>query len=135
MTGVFMNAVLKSALISVFVLALTPSAGAQNNCDRPNGSFDQVYCQMKVLTRADADLNVAYTLLLKKLAPAAQGRLRETQRAWLVRRDRDCVEYSASRGDVVYIDCAVDTTTERLNFLNDRLRECNSSGCQPSRLR
>lgn len=130
-----MQPILKVALFLGTALALTSQAGAQNNCDRPNGSFDQVYCQMKVLTRADADLNVAYTLLLKKLAPAAQGRLRETQRAWLVRRDRDCVEYDASRGDVVYIGCAVDTTTERLNFLNDRLRECNSSGCQPSRLR
>lgn len=130
-----MQTILKTALMLAAALALMPAAGAQNNCDRPNGSFDQVYCQIKVLVRADADMNVAYTLLLRKLTPAAQTQLRQTQRAWLARRDRDCVEYSASRGDVVYSGCAVETTTERLNFLNDRLRECNTTGCQPSRLR
>lgn len=110
-------------------------AHAQNNCDLPQGSFDQVYCQVKVLVRADDQMNTAYQALLKRLPPAAQATLRQTQRAWMARRDRDCVEYDARRGDLVYTGCAVETTTARLNFLNDRLRECQSSGCQPSKLR
>ena len=53
----------------------------------------------------------------------------------MARRDRECVAYDPQHGDVVYIGCAVTLTTERLNVLRDRLRECRTSGCQPSKLR
>lgn len=117
------------------LLALGVPAHAQQNCNFPKGTFDQVYCDAKVLVRADDELNVAYRKLLGRLNAAGQQLLRQTQRAWLARRDRDCVEVDPQRGNVVYSDCAVEFTTTRLNFLNDRLRECASSGCQVGKLR
>lgn len=111
------------------------TAQAQQNCNFPKGSFDQVYCDAKVMIRADDELNATYQKLLKKLSPSAQQVLRQTQRAWMTERDTECVEYDPNKGDVIYSDCAVQKTTQRLNFLNDRLRECLSSGCQPSKLR
>ena len=85
--------------------------------------------------RADDELNVAYRKLLGRLNAAGQQLLRHGQRAWLAQRNRDCVEVDPQRGSVVFSDCAAESTTTRLNFLNDRLRECASSGCQVSRLR
>ncbi len=42
--------------------------------------------------------------------------------------------YSDGRGFFVNMECATRTTVERVQFLNDRLRECSSTGCQPSTL-
>ena len=120
---------------SLALLSHGSTAGAQQNCDQPRGSFDQVYCQVKVLVQADAELNTAYRQLLARLPAPAQQVLRQTQRAWMARRDRECVAYDPQHGDVVYTGCAVTLTTERLNVLRDRLRECRTSGCQPSKLR
>ncbi|WP_288480832.1 lysozyme inhibitor LprI family protein [uncultured Deinococcus sp.] len=117
------------------VLALGTPAQAQQSCNAPQGTFDRVYCDAKVLVRADDELNVSYQKLLGRLNAAGQQLLRQSQRAWLAQRNRDCVEVDPQRGSVVFSDCAVEATTSRLNFLNDRLRECASSGCQNSRLR
>lgn len=117
------------------LLALGAPAHAQQSCNSPKGSFDRVYCDAKVLVRADDELNVAYQKLLGRLNAAGQQLLRQGQRAWLAQRNRDCVEVDPQRGSVVFSDCAVEFTTTRLNFLNDRLRECASSGCQVGKLR
>lgn len=123
------------AVLLVAHFGVFGTAQAQQGCNLPRGSFDQVYCQAKVLIRADDELNATYQKLLKRLNAAGQATLRQTQRAWLAGRDTDCVQYDTDKGDLISADCAVDKTTERLNFLNDRLRECLSSGCQISRLR
>lgn len=122
----------KLGLVALWLLALLPlqdTAHAQNSCNYPNGTFDQVYCVNKVTLQADAEMNVVYQKLLRKLAPSAQQTLRSTQRAWMAKRDDDCVD-----GYTVYVKCTHDMTVSRLNFLNDRLRECNSAGCQPNKL-
>lgn len=126
---------LMAAVMLVSSSSLWGQAGAQQACNFPRGTFDRVYCDAKVLIRADDELNVTYQKLLKALKPAAQQTLRQTQRAWVAERDRDCIGVSERWGSVVYSDCAVQKTTTRLNFLNDRLRECLSSGCQPGKLR
>ena len=66
---------------SLALLSHGSFAGAQQNCDQPRGSFDQVYCQVKVLVQADAELNTAYRQLLARLPAPAQQVLRQTQRA------------------------------------------------------
>lgn len=124
---------------AAFLLVLTnlmffSPAQAQQSCNFPKGSFDQVYCDAKVLIRADDELNATYQKLLKRLSPSAQQTLRQFQRAWMTERNTECVS-ADGKGTIVYSECAVQKTTERLNFLNDRLRECLSSGCQPSKLR
>lgn len=126
--------ILTAATFLATSLTLTGTAQAQNNCNTPGNSFEDVYCLSKVFVKADDDLNAAYQKLLKRLSPAAQVTLRRTQRTWLTARNTTCTENDAKLGAVIYMDCAVDRTTSRSNFLNDRLRECLSSGCQPAKL-
>ena len=126
--------ILTAATFLATSLTLTGTAQAQNNCNTPGNSFEDVYCLSKVFVKADDDLNTVYQKLLKRLSPAAQVTLRRTQRAWLNGRNTTCTENDAKLGAVIYMDCAVDRTTSRSNFLNDRLRECLSSGCQPAKL-
>jgi uncharacterized protein YecT (DUF1311 family) len=126
--------VLTAAVVVLGASAVTGTAQAQNNCNTPGNSFEDVYCLSKVFVKADDDLNTVYQKLLKRLSPVAQATLRRTQRAWLSARNTDCTENDAKLGAVIYMDCAVDRTTSRSNFLNDRLRECLSSGCQPAKL-
>ena len=123
----------RSGLLLLAFLALSPlqsRAHAQTSCNYPVGTFDQVYCVNKVTLQADAEMNTVYQKLLRKLSTSAQQTLRQTQRAWMAQRDHDCVD-----GYTVYVSCAHDLTVTRLNFLNDRLRECTAAGCQPSKLR
>ncbi|WP_424951533.1 lysozyme inhibitor LprI family protein [Deinococcus sp.] len=115
-------------------MALTGTARAQTDCNVPGNGFDDVYCLNKVFLKADDDLNAVYQKLLKKLPASAQTTLRRSQRAWVAARNADCTERDSGRGAVFYIDCATERTTSRTNFLNDRYRECLSSGCQPAKL-
>ncbi|WP_202409120.1 hypothetical protein [Deinococcus xianganensis] len=54
------------------------SAGAQQSCNAPAGTFDRVYCDAKLLIRADDEMNVAYQKLLKRLNAQGQQVLRHT---------------------------------------------------------
>lgn len=124
------HGLLGGLLLLLTTAPLQSTATAQNSCNYPVGTFDQVYCVNKVTLQADTEMNTTYQKLLKKLSPSAQQSLRQTQRAWMAKRDRDCVD-----GYTVYVNCTHDMTVSRLNFLNDRLRECNAAGCQPNKLR
>ncbi len=123
-----------TALVGLGLMGLAAQAGAQNNCDGNTNDFDAVYCLSKVFVQADADLNTAYTKLRAQLNPAARTKLRDLERAWISRRNTECVGDS-DRGRLVYVDCAVQMTVDRANFLNDRVRECATSGCRVSALR
>lgn len=129
-----MLSTLTAAILLVAGTAVTGTAHAQNNCNVPGNSFEDVYCLSKVFVKADDDLNVAYQKLLKRLPASAQATLRRTQRTWLAKRNADCTATDSKQGDIIYIGCAVDRTTARTNFLTDRYRECISSGCQPAKL-
>lgn len=121
-------------LATLCVLLGAVNARAQQNCDGKTSDFDAVYCLSKVFVQADADLNTAYQKLRGQLNAAGQLRLRDLERAWIARRNRECVGDSG-RGKLVYVDCAVQMTVDRANFLNDRYRECITSGCRVSALR
>ena len=123
-----------TAIVLTAGMTLTGTASAQNNCASPGNSFEDVYCLVKVFVKADDDLNVAYQRLIRRLAPNDQNVLRRTQRAWVAARNASCTASDSTQGSVIYIGCAVDRTTARTNFLNDRYRECVSSGCRPAKL-
>lgn len=123
-----------AAALLVGSSVVTGTAQAQSNCNTALNGFEDVYCASKVFIRADDDLNAVYQKLVKRLSPSAQATLRRTQRAWVAGRNSDCSEDGGKLGTVISMGCAVDKTTSRTNFLNDRLRECLSSGCQPAKL-
>ncbi|THF70856.1 DUF1311 domain-containing protein [Deinococcus sp. Arct2-2] len=110
------------------------TGGAQNNCGGTLSDFDAVYCYQKLYAQADRDLNLVYGKLLAALPQGARETLRVTQRAWMRRRDTASVLTRDSFTDVS-VDRATDMTVARTNELNDRLRECPSSGCRVGLLR
>ncbi|WP_367111639.1 lysozyme inhibitor LprI family protein [uncultured Psychrobacter sp.] len=110
------------------------SWGAQN-CDKPVNDFDGLYCLTKVYLEADKELNSSYGKLVKRLNSQQKTTLKRGQLAWIRARNDQCSYYDNSNGFFVNMDCATDMTTERVNFLNDRLRECNAGSCRDSRLK
>ena len=108
-------------------------AGNASNCDRPKNNFDDLYCLNKVYQETDNQLNAAFQKLSAKLNAEGKAKLKRGQLAWIRERNENCSE---SRGSefLVNLRCATDTTRERLQFLQDRHRECVSSGCRNSML-
>lgn len=123
----------KTLLALSLILASMAAAHAQTNCDKPRNDFDGLYCLNKVYLEADKDLNDNYKKLVAKLDEEGKKTLRNTQRAWIEQRDANC---SRREGNNFFVNlsCAADTTIERAHFLQDRYRECVSSGCLNSKL-
>lgn len=119
----------------VFLLSLmvTTSALANEACDKPRNDFDGLYCLNKVYQEADAELNRNYQSLRKMLNAEERKILKRGQIQWIKARDNNC---SRHEGDSFFVnlDCATNTTIKRSQFLQDRIRECKSSGCLKSRL-
>ena len=108
------------------------SWGAQN-CDKPNNDFDGLYCLNKVYLEADKELNNSYKKLVKQLNTQQKSKLKRGQLAWIRARNDDC---SYHDGDDFYVNlaCTNRVTTERVDFLNERVRECSAGSCRDSRL-
>lgn len=120
-------------ILAVVLLALSSLAQANSACDKPQNDFDGLYCLDKVYLAADKELNEAYKNLKGQLDSQGKEALKTGQLAWMESRNAQCSRHEAS-GFFVNLDCATQTTVERLRFLQDRARECASSGCQNSKL-
>jgi uncharacterized protein YecT (DUF1311 family) len=120
-------------LAIVLMAASILPAHAQSGCDKPRNDFDGVYCLSKIYQQADQDLNASYAKLQGLLDPEGQKLLRTGQLAWLRDRDRECSRHEAA-GFFVNLACATKVTIARNQFLEDRNRECVSTGCLDSRL-
>jgi uncharacterized protein YecT (DUF1311 family) len=120
-------------LITAMLLASTLGARAETACDKPRNDFDGVYCLSKIYQQADQDLNSSYTKLGERLDAREQERLRTGQLAWLRSRDKECSRHEPE-GFYVNLACATKATIARSHFLEDRYRECLSTGCLDSRL-
>ena len=121
------------ALLITLLLCVPVSTFANSACDKPRNDFDGLYCLNKVYQEADKELNDTYKKLNGKLDSAGRKTLKAGQLAWMRERNQNC---SRHEGDQFYVnlDCAAATTIKRSQFLQDRLRECVSSGCQNSKL-
>ena len=127
-----MSAYLKKALLVASLSIVSLSAWA-DNCDNARNDFDEFYCKDKLYLQADRDLNQAYGALMKALPSSARPTLKSVQLDCMRERDRACID--KRDGEIVlYVNCRLNRTVNQTNFLNDRLRECKSTGCQPSRL-
>ena len=119
-------------LVSAAFMFPMLSWGAQN-CDKPVNDFDGLYCLTKVYLEADKELNNSYAKLTKRLNTSQKSKLKRGQLAWIRERNDQC-SYNNNEGFFVNMGCATRTTTERVNFLNDRVRECAAGSCRDSRL-
>lgn len=119
-------------LIATIIITVA-SGAAYADCDNPKNDFDDLYCLNKVYIQADKDLNDSYGKLMKKLNNEGRSLLKKGQLDWIRNRNDDC-SYHDQRGFFVNLECATHTTIERVQFLDDRYRECVSSGCLNSKL-
>jgi uncharacterized protein YecT (DUF1311 family) len=120
-------------MIVAMLLGATLSARTETACEKPRNDFDGVYCLSKIYQQADQDLNSAYAKLRERLDPQGQDKLRTGQLAWLRSRDQECSRHEPE-GFYVNLACATKVTIARSHFLEDRYRECLSTGCLDSRL-
>lgn len=120
-------------LIAAALALASTFAHANSDCDQPRDDFDGLYCLNKVYLEADKELNGFYKDLVGKLDTAGKARLKSGQLAWIEDRNSRC---SRREDSAFYVNlrCATETTISRVQFLQDRLRECKSSGCLPSKL-
>ncbi|MBV9783274.1 MAG: DUF1311 domain-containing protein [Acidisphaera sp.] len=119
--------------ICVLVMVGSVAARADTACDKPRNDFDSLYCLSKIYQQADQDLNASYARLQGRLNDPERDALRTGQLAWLRSRDEQCSRREPE-GFYVNMACATRTTISRNRFLEDRYRECISSGCLNSRL-
>ena len=120
-------------LLLVALFSMSGAAFANSACDQPKNDFDGLYCLNKVYQEADKELNANYQKLAAKLDGAGKTGLKRGQLAWIQDRNKSC---SKAEADRFYVDlqCATSTTISRSQFLQDRVRECSSAGCQNSKL-
>ncbi|MDD5272541.1 MAG: lysozyme inhibitor LprI family protein [Methylovulum sp.] len=121
-------------IVAIVLLGLSAFAQQVNaECDNPSNDFDGLYCTIKIYTAADKALNDAYKKLKGQLNKEGKQALASGELVWMESRNSECS--TLKDGEFfVNLDCAAKTTIERLHFLQDRSRECASSGCQNSKL-
>lgn len=119
--------------IFALILCFSSLAFANSACDQPKDDFDGLYCLNKVYQEADRELNENYKKLSGQLDAEGKKALKSGQLVWLEERNTSCSRREPS-GFYVNLNCATGTTVKRLQFLQDRIRECASSGCQNSKL-
>jgi uncharacterized protein YecT (DUF1311 family) len=120
-------------LILALLVCASGSALANSACDTPRNDFDGLYCLNKVYQEADKELNASYKKLAAQLDASGKQKLKSGQLAWIDNRNKNCSKRESS-GFYVNLECATQTTIERAQFLQDRVRECVSAGCQNSKL-
>ncbi len=120
-------------LVLAILLCSSTAAFANSACDKPRDDFDGLYCLNKVYLEADKELNENYKKLVAKLDKEAKATLKNTQLSWIEERNSECSRREGPKF-FVNLSCAADMTIRRAQFLQDRYRECVSSGCQTSKL-
>jgi uncharacterized protein YecT (DUF1311 family) len=120
-------------LVLAILLCAAGAAQANSACDTPKNNFDDLYCLNKVYQEADKELNDNYGKLAGKLDADGKKRLKAGQLRWMNERNGSCSRHEAS-AFLVDLECATNTTIKRSQFLQDRVRECASAGCQNSKL-
>ena len=125
----------KLRLLGALAALSCASASAwADNCDNARNAFDEFYCKDKVYQQVDKDLNAAYADLSNRLKPADRKILKSVQLDWMAKRDDRCIKQDDGEL-ILYVNCRLNMTRDQARFLNDRVQECKSTGCQPSRLR
>jgi uncharacterized protein YecT (DUF1311 family) len=120
-------------LVLAILFCAAGAAQANSACDKPKDDFDGLYCLNKVYQEADKELNDNYGKLSSKLDAEGKQRLKAGQLNWIEQRNSNC---SKREGNAFFVNlrCATGTTIERSQFLQNRVRECVSAGCQNSKL-
>ncbi|MFV1985064.1 MAG: lysozyme inhibitor LprI family protein [Thiohalomonadales bacterium] len=120
-------------VVIFFTLMLSSMSVFADNCNKPRDDFDGLYCLNKVYGEADKELNIEYKKLRTLLTKTEKNSLKKTQIKWIKNRNNTC---SLKQGPNFFVSlgCTTKMTVSRTNTLRDRIRECNATGCQSSKL-
>jgi uncharacterized protein YecT (DUF1311 family) len=123
----------KMKIVIFFVVMFSSMSVFADNCNKPRDDFDGLYCLNKVYGEADKELNVVYKKLRTLLTENEKNALKKTQIKWIKNRNNSC---SFKRGPNFFVSlgCTTKMTVSRTNSIRDRIRECNATGCQSSKL-
>ncbi|HVO04711.1 MAG TPA: lysozyme inhibitor LprI family protein [Candidatus Cybelea sp.] len=124
---------IRLVLAALAAAAVLQSSAAQADCSASKNDFEDVYCGAKNFIDADGDLNAAYKALVEKLDAGGKSVLKKSQVTWMKSRNDQCGK-TDSDGYYVDLDCAVETTRNRAQFLKDRTAECDAGKCDLDRM-
>jgi uncharacterized protein YecT (DUF1311 family) len=124
---------IRIVLLTGFLAAFGSHAAHAIDCKSQDLSMlEMTECADQDAKRADTELNTVYAALRKTIDPASQERLRDTQRAWIAFRDKECVFRTGGglnqEGDIwpmLVLRCTRDLTEARTRNLQDQLK-CQS---------
>lgn len=120
---------MKKLLLTILIISISAMCANSSCDDQSAGGYDRTYCQNQIYQEADRELNENYKKLRATLDGEGKARLKQSQKRWIEDRNYEC-----SFRSTIELGCATQKTISRLNFLQDRLRECRASGCRNSML-
>jgi uncharacterized protein YecT (DUF1311 family) len=88
-------------------------AQASFDCSKAASASEKAICANPNLAAADTAMGQAFTVLLKKLAPAQQMALKADQRSWVTNRDGGCFD----KKDDALTQCLLAATQMRQHYL------------------
>jgi len=120
-------------LFIILALVLFASTASADECAKPKNDFDGVYCLNKNYMETDKKLNESYKKLMAKLDKEGKELLKKGQLLWIEKRNTQC-SINDEKGFFVNLECAINITKERTNFLDDRYKECTTGKCMNDKL-
>ena len=116
----------KTVIAAALITGLfVPRVFALDSCANPQTSYDRTYCMAKLFVEADTEMGKAYTQLKSSLKPEQKQKLTQAQRDWIAFRDHAC-----EKNGTINVACNYEVLRERMQFLNDRYRECKTDHCR-----
>jgi uncharacterized protein YecT (DUF1311 family) len=108
------------------------SEWAESACDNGTG-IDMMQCHKNIYDHLDLRLNGLYSQKMATLGSESKAALRESQRAWIVYRDKTC-NYESVGGEgsywgSIYLECMSRVTRQRIADLNEYLACRADGGC------
>jgi uncharacterized protein YecT (DUF1311 family) len=136
-----MHRLLGVLLASVVGYFFIPSAHAQSTdpqtCNLDGNQQEMNGCAIARFKKSDEEMNRLYAAQAARLSQASRRPLRESQKAWVVYRDKACYYESGTKGEaeshattapLVHYRCLESLTKQRSQVLNQYL-ECTQNGC------
>ena len=128
---------LPTILSAAFFLVFIPSVAKPQdtlNCHSERSQHEINQCARLTRKKADDEMNRVYKQQLTYLSAENKAPLVESQRAWIVYRDKTCSyeagpsEGSGSRWSQIMDDCDARITKQRTDILSQYVR-CRENGC------
>jgi uncharacterized protein YecT (DUF1311 family) len=125
-------------IIALLGVALCVSAswvnGSEMKCVEGGNQQQINFCASDAFIKADKEMNKLYKMQMAHLTEPYKTRLRESQRAWVIFRDKACLyeagpqEESGSIWPLEQYTCLEKHTTKRIADLKSYV-ECRANGC------